>query len=231
MVTISIVLPCFNESEWMHIALDSLQNQICPYDELIIVDNESTDDTIEVAKRYTNLIFTAPRGVLNAKQTGVLNAKSDITVFIDADCYYPQNYLEVLTKHFENPEIVMVSGSIYQLDTVEPTMEQLQTLKIRTAFKLHLFRYAAGPVTAYRKETFLKIGGYNLNINQQNFLALVYWNEIAFNWKITQLGKFIFEPEAIAYHVERRGLCTVPSQLRTEAENKYCKEMALGERF
>ena len=71
MVRISIVLPVYNESRFMHIALTSLQEQTRPYDELIIVDNESTDNSIAVARTYTNKIFSAPRGKLNALNVGV----------------------------------------------------------------------------------------------------------------------------------------------------------------
>jgi glycosyltransferase involved in cell wall biosynthesis len=54
---VSIVIPTKNSANTLGRTLESINNQTCTNYEIIIVDNHSTDDTLTIAKRYTNKIF------------------------------------------------------------------------------------------------------------------------------------------------------------------------------
>lgn len=226
---VSVVLPVFNEEGWMQIPLESLKNQTVPF-ELIVVDSESTDRSAEIAREYTSLVFTSPRGKLNAKNRGVLEATGDVVVMVDGDCYYPPNFLETITKHFDCSDVVMVAGLFYNVDG----NVQKRISKIIVALRFFLFKYSPGSATAYRRDAFLQVGGYDIGVNQQDFLSTAFEEQVRFNWRIMHLGKMVYDPSAEALHLRPRELCEMfdgvcPTDY--PAVWQYCQEVAEGERF
>jgi len=99
--TVSIVIPAFNEEDYIEATLRSILSQNIlfkykDYFECIVVDNESTDRTPQIAKQYSQVI-SAPRGKLNARHAGIKFASGDIIVSCDADCL--TEGAEILTEH------------------------------------------------------------------------------------------------------------------------------------
>lgn len=102
-MNISIIIPTYNESEDLKNCLESLGNQKYPNFEIIVVDDGSTDDTLEI---LSNLKNTLPKfnyyvqnhkGAGAARNNGVAHAKGDILVFVDADMTFDATFLEKLT--------------------------------------------------------------------------------------------------------------------------------------
>lgn len=232
MMLVSVILPIFNEEKWMHKCLDSLKNQTIPF-ELIVVDSESTDRSAEIANEYTPLVFRSPRGKLNAKNVGVSEASGDVVVMVDADCIYPPNFLERITRHFaECPCVVMVAGVFHNVDTANKTQKEIN--KIRIGLRFFFFKYSPGSATAYRRDAFLNVGGYDLNVNQQNFLATAFEEQARFNWRIMRLGRVLYDSSAEAWHLRPRELCQIScDQCPTKCAlvSRFCQEVAEGERF
>lgn len=218
---VSVILPAFNEEKWIHIALDSLKQQTIPF-ELIIIDNESTDETATIARTYTPNVISAPRGIMNARQEGIINASGDVVVLADADCYYPPTFLETLTRHFKDPNVVLVTGLVDNTG---------KTNSFGTYLRLSFMRHTNGPVTAYRRKAFLESGGYKLDVDQLDFLTTVIYGEININWKISMLGRIVYEANAIAYHADRRAMC--PCNIEQDPEHicDYCGEIIERQRF
>ena len=84
MATISVVISAFNEEEKIKDCLESVKDLA---DEIVFVDNESSDKTIEIAKKYTNKIFSRPNNpMLNVnKNFGFTKASGDWILSLDAD--------------------------------------------------------------------------------------------------------------------------------------------------
>lgn len=98
---VSIVIPAFNEEDNILTTLKSIltQNILYKYKdyfECIVVDNESTDRTADIARQYCQVI-SAPRGKLNARDAGIKHASGDIIVSCDADCLTEN--AEILTEY------------------------------------------------------------------------------------------------------------------------------------
>lgn len=91
MTTLSVVVPAFNEENYLGACLDSLLRQERPIDEIIVVDNDSTDATADVALAYAcrhpsiQVIHEPTPGVASARRCGFDQAKSEIIAKIDAD--------------------------------------------------------------------------------------------------------------------------------------------------
>ena len=159
-----IIIPAHNEAQFIGLTLDSLVNQTVLPSKIIVVNDNSTDNTSEVVKKFTEkypfidliektsaVIHLPGSKVIQAFQTGfdTLDDNYDIIVKADADLIFPKNYFETIIQHFQSDEkIGMVGGFAYLEKNGNWILENLTDKDhIRGAFK------------AYRKECFKEIGG------------------------------------------------------------------------
>ncbi|HAM25391.1 MAG TPA: hypothetical protein DCP11_01440 [Microbacteriaceae bacterium] len=95
MATISVVIPVRNDAPMLRVCLAALAAQTRPADEIIVVDNESTDDTAEVAAAGNARLITEPvTGIFPAAAAGFDAAKGEIIARLDADSVPPPDWLE-----------------------------------------------------------------------------------------------------------------------------------------
>ncbi|EKE07503.1 MAG: glycosyl transferase family protein [uncultured bacterium] len=116
----SIVIPAYNEEKHIKFCLDCAKklHSDFPY-EIIVVDNNSSDNTSKVAKDNGAdvVIVEKKQGVGAARRAGTAFAKGVYVLHIDADTHLPENYLLEVLKRFEkNPELVCVGGQMYFYD-------------------------------------------------------------------------------------------------------------------
>lgn len=91
--------------------LESLCGQLRTANEIIIIDNNCTDRTIEIAQRYDVRIIAEPKqGIWAARATGYDAANGDIIVCTDADARFPAAWLQNIERGFENPNVAAVCG-------------------------------------------------------------------------------------------------------------------------
>jgi len=115
-VKISIVIPAFNEADFLPRCLDSLMTQKnAPNFEVIVVDNASTDETANVAGKYGfRVIYESKKGVVHARQAGLEAAKGQIIVSTDADSFFPEFWLHNIHSFFlEHPEASGLAGNYH----------------------------------------------------------------------------------------------------------------------
>lgn len=95
-MTISVVIPVFNEEVMIGPCLEHLAAQTLPPDEIVIVDNNCIDATIRVASTYPNVrIITEKRqGIIFARNAGFDAAQGDLILRIDADTRAPKNWIK-----------------------------------------------------------------------------------------------------------------------------------------
>ena len=111
--TVSLVIPVFNGGAFLPSCLDHLSRSTAPY-ECIVVDDGSTDDSAEIARRFgIKVIPTGGRwGPARARNLGAKNAAGDIVFFIDSDVCVSPDTIERLLAHFdEDPNLDALIGS------------------------------------------------------------------------------------------------------------------------
>ncbi len=108
----SIVIPCYNEGKYLSETLESIKDQDFSGDlEVIVVDNNCTDNTVDIAKEYGAKIITEPNpGVCWARQAGTEAATGEIIVSTDADTRFSRSWLSKIDKTFRSGDYVAVSG-------------------------------------------------------------------------------------------------------------------------
>lgn len=111
-INVSIVIPAYNEAEVLSQCLDSVTAELKPGDEIIVVDNNSTDDTPSITGKYSSVkVIPEPRqGQVYAQDTGFEAATNELIARIDADTVVPEGWLDQIRAGFADPSTVAISG-------------------------------------------------------------------------------------------------------------------------
>ncbi|MFD4420473.1 glycosyltransferase family 2 protein [Agromyces sp. NPDC058484] len=117
MSTISVVVPSYNDAVYLAGCLDALAVQSRPADEIIVVDNGSTDDTANVAIAHGARLVSEPvRGVWPATAAGLDAASGDVLARLDADSVPAPGWLAEVERRMsreDRPTIITGSGVFY----------------------------------------------------------------------------------------------------------------------
>lgn len=112
---ISVVIPAYNASQYIAMAIDSVLDQTHRVDEIIVVDDGSTDKTQEVVARYEDkgvrYVRQPNQGSACARNTGIALASGKYIAFLDADDFWLPNKINQQVKTFEEKtDLALVSG-------------------------------------------------------------------------------------------------------------------------
>ena len=110
---ISVIIPAYNESRLIGRCLESLTTQSRPLDEIIVINNNSTDDTVEQAERFPGVrVITEKRqGISYTRTAGYNAANGDIIARVDADTIAHPQWAATIEKLFlSDPELGAVTG-------------------------------------------------------------------------------------------------------------------------
>lgn len=163
---ISVVIPTYNEEKNIEKCLHALEKQTLPRHkyEIIVVDGQSKDKTVEIAKKYADkVIMQKSKGVGGARNDGVAVAKYELIATTDADCTVPEDWLKNIVQAFDSHNIVLVSGKVKLVDSAPHiNITYMTTEKIWHMMSvLKISHFLCGANTAFRKKEFMEIGGYS----------------------------------------------------------------------
>lgn len=111
---VSVVIPTYNEEKYIGWTLNSLMNQtVKPY-EIVVVDNNCTDRTVEIAKEYegVKIVKECEQGFIPARNRAFDSAKGDIIFRLDSDSRVESDCIERIIKNFDNTDIVGLTGRV-----------------------------------------------------------------------------------------------------------------------
>ena len=109
-MNISVVIPTYNRYEFLKRALESVYAQTHTPEEVIVVDDGSTDNTSQIQKDFPNIIYLYQEngGVSSARNVGIKNANFEWIAFLDSDDEWDENKLKFQVEfHKNNPKILM----------------------------------------------------------------------------------------------------------------------------
>ncbi len=118
-LTVSLVIPVYNEEHYLKSCLDAVAAQTSAPDDIVIVDNNSHDKTIEIAGHYhgAHIVQEARQGVLFASRRGYDEVASDIICRIDADTVLEPSWIADVRAFFDNnPDVSAITGNCYFYD-------------------------------------------------------------------------------------------------------------------
>jgi len=165
---ITVIIITHNRSFFLKRSLMSLSLQTKKADEVIVVDNNSSDDTKKIVLGFKNklpikYVFEKNKSFGNARNTGVKNAKGDIILFIDDDCLAEKYWLETLYKEtLKNYDIAggsrtVLGENIFSWTDYFITAGPLLNPKLKRKERFNL----STSNVAIKKSVFNKIGFFN----------------------------------------------------------------------
>ena len=119
--TISVIVPAYNVESYIAESLKSLLNQTVYPDEVIIIDDGSTDSTLEIVKSFdfpfkSTVISTENRGQGQARNLGMEKSESDYLYFFDSDDILDSRFIEFAkekTSRTPSPDLLLFSGEVF----------------------------------------------------------------------------------------------------------------------
>lgn len=105
-LTLAVIIPAYNEEHHIEQCLLAISRQEQPFDEVILVDNNCTDDTVKIARAFpfVRIIKEKKQGLIPARNAGFNSAKSDILCRIDADAVLAPDWSSRVRKNFEEDD-------------------------------------------------------------------------------------------------------------------------------
>jgi glycosyltransferase involved in cell wall biosynthesis len=172
---LSVIVCAHNEARYISACLHSLLAQSRTPDEILVVNNASTDATGALAGQIPHVrVVEEPRkGLVVARETGRREAAGDILVYVDADCRAPLTWLERVERRFrKRPDLLALSGPYryYDWDWWGRALIRVYDFTLAPATQL-LVKYVLGIGTVFyggnfavRREALDRIGGFDTSI-------------------------------------------------------------------
>lgn len=201
MVEISVIVPAFNSEKTIAATIQSILTQHTNKSfELILVDDGSTDNTSEIAEKFskTRVLKQQRKGPAAARNLGAKNAQGEILLFIDADCIASRRWLNEMAFPFRSANVSGVQGAYKS--TQSELSARFAQIEIEDRYDLikaskeidWIGSYSAG----YRKKDFFEANGFD-----ESF-PLASGEDPALSFKISSNGKkIVFNENAIVYHL------------------------------
>lgn len=109
-VTITLVIPVYNVEPYLEQCLESVVNQSVSFDEIILINDGSTDNSLKICKQYVSsynyfeFINQENKGLSSARNVGMEHASSKYIMFLDSDDYLRNDTAEILKSRLQNAE-------------------------------------------------------------------------------------------------------------------------------
>lgn len=168
---VSIIIPCYNQAQFLTESIESVLNQSCQNFEIIVVDDGSTDQTSAVAARYREVRCLRQKnyGLSAARNAGLQASRGSFVIFLDADDRLLPDAIETgLKKLDEFPECAFTYGHAKSIAADGSPIASRQRPCVEKDHYLHLLRdnYIYNPaMVMYRRAVFDSIGGFDPAVN------------------------------------------------------------------
>jgi glycosyltransferase involved in cell wall biosynthesis len=115
LMSISFVIPCYNEEKYIRDCILSIKREASylPHYEIIVVDNNCTDQTVPIAMQEDVIVVSEQqKGVVFARQKGYETAQYNLIANIDADSRLCEGWVEIALANIADPDVVAVTGPL-----------------------------------------------------------------------------------------------------------------------
>jgi len=224
-VKISIVIPNWNGKDLLERNLPKV-TEASEQAEIIIVDDCSTDGSVEYLKKLQNSTFrrNPPKeaslklqtifskenlGFVRAVNRGVKQASGEIIVLLNNDVVPQKGFLEPSLRHFEDPKVFAISfyepnWSWSRLKWVNGFVEHEPGPKVKAT---HISAWASGGSAAFRKTIWEELGGFD------EIYSPFYWEDIDLSYRAWKRGyQVLWEPKSIVDHQHEQTIKRFPQK-------------------
>lgn len=203
---VTVIVPAYNSAATIGLCIDSLLDQDYPSEryEIIVVDNNSSDNTSFIVQKYpVRLAFE--KGVQSpgaARNRGIALAKTELVAFLDSDCVAEQGWLHKLVQPFRNTTVGVVGCKILAQtppsNLVEAFLVQIR-INERNFSSSEPKGFLSGAVI-YRRSALDQVGAFDIFMQGNEDVDLA--------WRVQAYGGYqgVYVPEAVVYNRHRSTL-------------------------
>ena len=194
---ISFIIPCYNEEQFIRDCIWSIKDDTKDMTnvEIIVVDNNCTDSTVDIAKDEGVIVITEnQKGVVFARQRGYLESKYDLIANIDADSRIPLGWTNTALESMSNKSVVAVTGPLIY-DDASMTLRLVVRLYYYLAYVscLLIGVFLQGGNCMIRKSALQEVNGYDTTVafygeDTMTAKRLQQFGKIKFNLKLNLLS-------------------------------------------
>jgi len=198
--SISVVIPAYNEEKYLPRCLSSLKKQTFQDFEVIVVDNNSTDKTAEIALKYgAKVVRENTQGMTPARERGFREAKAEIIARTDADTIVSPTWLQTIYHTFiSNPDIVALSGSFTSPYHMFPSF----IFHFYMIFLVTLTRFLTGHISLHGPNLAVRKSAWQKTSVHKN--DKIIHEDIDLSCHMAKTGRMLFLPQLTTTYSLRR---------------------------
>jgi glycosyltransferase involved in cell wall biosynthesis len=205
---ITAYIPAYNVSEHLTRAIEGVLAQTQPFDEILVIDDGSKDDSAEIARRYPQIrLIQHPvnRGLAAARNTAIWAARNELVASVDADVIPTANWIATLAPHFADAKLAGAGGILFE--GVQTTLaDKWRRARMNQQWGDTIVRNPVvlyGSNTVYRKSAVMGVGGYDESLRSAGDDTDLDMRLRAKGWAL------IYDPAARATHMRHDNLRSI----------------------
>ena len=195
--TLTAAVPVYNGARYIGATIDSLLNQSQPAEDILVIDDGSTDNTVEICRKHPVRLIEHKdnQGLATARNTAIENTETDIILYIDVDAPAHEDLVRIISDAYNKPGIGGVGGqgiesNIHTLADRWRRAHAQQGHGDKSKEVDHLF----GLCMSYSLEVLREVGGFNPEFRTNG-------EDMDMGLRVTNAGyRLLYLPEAIVYH-------------------------------
>lgn len=205
---VTIIIVTFNSAEYLEKCLNSIEKNKYLNFEIIVIDNGSSDETINILRQFKKVkVFDAKEnlGYAGANNLGMTKAEGNFVFFLNPDTLVDKNFLSAAMKPMiENENVAAVQPLVYLFDKKTINLsgkvthflgyDWIRDYKAEKVAREGRIWSMSGSGVLVRRSTFEKVGGFD-------DFYFMYYEDTDLSWKFNLIGKkIVFTPRSILYH-------------------------------
>lgn len=217
-LTITVIVPAYNEENGIRDTLDALKRQTSPADRVIVVDDCSTDDMPRVLLEYAGFaeVLRPPANLgskARAQNYALPYCDTDLVLPVDADTVLAPDYIQLIRRPFADPSVVIAAGNV-QTKVTRTVTERGRSIEYLYGF--HFYRpiqnqahapvVCSGCCSAFRLSTLMAFGGFPERTIVEDF---------DYTWTQQIAGRrAVYVAAAVAYAADPENLKYLSKQMK-----------------
>jgi glycosyltransferase involved in cell wall biosynthesis len=196
-VNVTVAVPCYNGAKYIEQTLQSILEQSRPSDEIIVVDDGSTDNSAEIIRHHPVRLIQHEenRGLAQARNTAIASANGDILAFVDVDAYADPHLLASLVKGYCGPKVGGVGGQGVEVN-INSLADRWRRAHASQSYGQHpkTVDFLYGLCMSFRLDVLQEVGGFNP-------IFCTNAEDIDIGIRVNTAGYLLhYEPKAKVYH-------------------------------
>lgn len=199
---ISVLIPCYNQEKHIKHTIEAIINQTIKPDEIIVVDDGSTDRSVELIRNLPVILIQHQinKGPSVARNTALQNSSGDIVIYVDADAYADNNMIASILQAYNfphNDKLAGVTGRGVEV-YIKNIYDRWRSLHAKQDFGNKMrdnVPYPFGLCMSFFRDKLIEVGGFD------PFYPINAGEDFDLGLRFTKAGYWLrYWPDAIVYH-------------------------------